>query len=69
MNKQIRCKTYDCRKPRDCWCRAIVLESATEEELQENDEPGNKYWIIGSASLNKEEAEYFVKLHNENLER
>lgn len=51
-----------CGSGKSCWCRLVVTEKY-KGTMSEDD------ILIGSGQLSQEEAEYFVKLHNENLER
>ena len=44
----------------DCWCR--VIEPKNPIVYGEHNE---EYYIVGSGSIPKAEAEYIVKLHNE----
>lgn len=64
---KVRWKTEPCFAGEDCWCRMIVPEepilfqgpSGFEDEI----------YVVGSAAIDKEIAEYFVQLHNKNLEK
>lgn len=56
-----RWKVIPCHTGEVCWCRCIVTE-----DYQDGDSD-DKY-IVGDAAMDKETAEYFVKLHNEKLD-
>ena len=57
-----------CHTGEQCWCRTILpVEPINYIEINTDFE--QEYYIIGDASVNKELAEYIVKLHNERLER
>lgn len=66
---KVRWKTEPCFTGEDCWCRMIIPEETipythtytTGEEVEEN------IYIVGAGAIDKEIAEYFVKLHNESL--
>ena len=62
----IKWETQTCGQGEECWCRTI---NPVEPILFKDGETENEYYIIGSGELNKETAEYFVKLHNQNLEK
>lgn len=51
-----------CPQGEECWCR--IIEPEKPILYGDNDE---EYYIVGSASIPKEEAEYIVKLHNQQL--
>ena len=44
-----------------CWCRSIVTVDFINEKQTPDD------CLIGSGHLSKDEAEYFVELHNAHL--
>lgn len=46
-----------CHLGEKCWCRIIDTEDPNDED-----------YVIGAAALNKEVAEYIVKLHNAYLD-
>jgi len=49
----------------DCWCRSIVTEQFDlDGDLSKQDDKV----VIGSAVMSEEEAEYFVYLHNKQLD-
>lgn len=57
-------KTETCSQGAKCWCRMIVpIKKIVHDE---NFEGG--IYIAGSGELTKKSAEYFVKLHNNNLD-
>ena len=53
--RKIKWKTKMCHVGSKCWCRLIVSE--------------NGYIIIGDGRLSKEEAAYFIRLHNKSIGR
>ena len=53
-----------CSQGEECWCRTI---NPVEPILYKDGDIENEYYIIGSGELNKETAEYLVKLHNQNI--
>jgi len=64
----VRWKTVTCPQGERCWCRGIKCEEPVmyqEDGSEENDE----YIVARYGEMTKEHAEYFVKLHNENIER
>lgn len=65
--KESKWKTYNACSD-TCWCRCIVIESATESQIKECEDLDNPVIVIGSGHLSKLEAEYFVELHNARLE-
>jgi len=57
----VKWKTTVCAQGRKCWCRIIEpVNKIIYDEIEE-------YYVVGSGSIPKEEAEYLVKLHNEKL--
>jgi hypothetical protein len=54
-----------CKEGEMCWCRTI---KPTESILFNDGDSQDEYWIVGSGELHKDTAEYFVKLHNKQLE-
>ena len=46
-----------------CWCRMVVPETEILDEI------GLPIHVIKSASIDKELAEYIVKMHNNNLKK
>ena len=72
----VRWKTMECFSGPQCWCRIIV----PVEPIPYNDEVEHfgktlvsteteYYQVVPDGSLDKKTAEYFVKLHNEHLDR
>lgn len=55
-----------CSQGEECWCRIIkpVVPLLFQEVGQDEE-----YHIVSSGSLDKDAAEHFVKLHNENLKK
>lgn len=59
--KDVEWKVGPCFSGEDCWCRIIVpVENiiTSDGEIEE---------VVGPASINKDIAEYIVKLHNDRL--
>jgi hypothetical protein len=50
-----------CPQGEECWCRTIK----PIEPILYEDGGDAEYYVVGMAEMNKETAEYFVKLHNE----
>lgn len=55
-------KSTLCEQGEECWCRIIepaepILHSDTQKE----------YYVVGSGSIPKLEAEHLVELHNKSL--
>ena len=57
----IKWKTTPCHQGEECWCRII---EPTEPILYDDNE---EYYIVGSGSIPKLEAEHLVQLHNKNI--
>lgn len=55
-------KVGTCHQGEQCWCRTI---EPIEPIIYKDGDIEGSYYIVGSGELNKETAEYFVKLHNE----
>jgi hypothetical protein len=53
-----------CSQGEECWCRTISPEEPITFKSGEIEE---EYYIIGSGEINKETAEYIVKLHNQTI--
>jgi hypothetical protein len=63
----VKWKTATCSQGEECWCRAIVPVvpiSYAEDEMN----VGQEYTIVRPGEIHKELAEYFVSLHNFNLD-
>ena len=60
----VKWKTGTCSQGEQCWCRTI---EPVEPILYKDGDTEDSYYIVGSAEMLKETAEYFVKLHNETL--
>ena len=56
--------TKTCSQGEICWCRIVVPK---EPILFSNGEFEEEYYIIGSGAIAKDDAEYFVELHNSKL--
>ena len=54
-----------CSQGENCWCRTI---KPIEPILFNDGDSQDEYWIVGSGELHKNIAEYFVELHNKNIE-
>jgi hypothetical protein len=54
-----------CSQGERCWCRTI---KPIEPILFDDGDSQDEYWIVGSGELHKNIAEYFVELHNKNIE-
>ena len=54
-------KTTPCLQGEECWCRIIEPK---EKIIFDEDE---EYYIVGSGSIPKLEAEHLVELHNKSL--
>ncbi len=58
---KVKWKSVPCHVGKTCWCRMIM----PKKKMLDNE--GKEIYIVGSGTLSKVEAEYFVKLHNEFL--
>jgi hypothetical protein len=58
---KVKWKATPCLQGEECWCRII---EPVEPILYDGDE---EYYIAGSGSIPKLEAEYLVELHNRKL--
>jgi len=72
----VKWKVIECFSGPDCWCRKIVpVDPIHYNEEIENfgktfvSKENEKYEIIPDGSVDKDTAEYIVKLHNENYDR
>lgn len=62
----IKWKVETCHQGESCWCRTInTITPIFFKHKEEWDE--EEYYVVGSGELNKEMAEYFVKLHNKQI--
>ncbi len=61
----VRWKVGTCFSDNDCWCRPVQGEEPIMFKDGEDDE---EFFIARSGELSKSFAEYFVRLHNEQLE-
>ena len=58
---KVKWKTSPCQQGQECWCRIIEpVKPIIYDEYGE-------YYIVGSASIPKLEAEHLVELHNKSL--
>lgn len=64
---QVEWKTTLCHVGKECWCRCIEPKKKIKYKEDENDEDFREFYLIGDGSVNKELANYIVKLHNEKL--
>ena len=53
-----------CSQGEKCWCRTIKPVKPIFYE----DGGDAEYYVVGMGELRKETAEYFVKLHNKNID-
>ena len=60
---KVKWKVSLCNEGKSCWCRIIE----PMEDIKHDDNDG--IYITKSGSINKEHAEYIVKLHNDNLKQ
>jgi len=58
-------KVDTCHVGESCWCRTIVPETPIEYFIVS--EKTEEYYIIGSAAINEDMANYIVELHNQKL--
>ena len=58
---KVKWKSSPCQQGEECWCRII---EPVEPIMYDGDE---EYYIVGSASIPKLEAEHLVELHNNSL--
>lgn len=58
---KVKWKASPCHQGGECWCRII---EPIEPILYDRDE---EYYIVGSGSIPKLEAEHLVELHNRSL--
>lgn len=65
---QVPWKATECFSGPDCWCRIIVPVEPIFYTHPESDTK-YEYSILDAGALDQETAEYFVKLHNERLEK
>ena len=64
----VRWKIVTCSQGEKCWCRAIKCEKLImyqEDESEDEDE----YFVVRYGEMNKDHAEYFVKLHNDRINK
>lgn len=62
MNKfEVPWKIVTCREGEECWCRAI------KPEIPILNEDEQEIFIISTGEIEKELAEYIVRIHNETL--
>jgi hypothetical protein len=61
----VRWKVGTCFSSDECWCRPIQGE---EPIIFKDGGEDSEFFIARSGELSKSFAEYFVKLHNQNLE-
>ena len=61
---QVKWKVGTCSQGEECWCRTIKPVGSI---IYKDGDIDAEYYVVGSAELLKETAEYFVKLHNEKL--
>jgi hypothetical protein len=63
----VRWKVETCFSGEKCWCRIVVPENpiSFKEEERKNEE---EFQIISDGAVDKETAEYIVKIHNERIE-
>lgn len=54
-----------CSQGEECWCRTIKPVGPI---IYKDGDIDAEYYVVGSAELLKETAEYFVKLHNKNID-
>jgi hypothetical protein len=55
-----------CSQGESCWCRVIKCEPLLMYKESEDSEY-EEFWVVGPGQLQKEIAERFVFLHNQNL--
>ncbi len=60
----VRWKIVTCDQGEKCWCRAIKCE---EPLMFKEDNSEDEYFVVRYGELNKDHAEYFVKLHNNTI--
>jgi len=60
---KIKWKTETCQQGAKCWCRMVV----PAKPLYYDDCNSDGLYIAGSGELSKRAAQYFVKLHNQEL--
>lgn len=58
---KVEWKSTPCIQGEECWCRIIEPE---EKIIYGEDE---EYYVVGSGSIPKLEAEHLVELHNKSL--
>lgn len=63
----VKWKVETCFSGENCWCRVVVPEKPITFKEQER-EHEEEFQIISDGSINKETAEYIVKIHNERIE-
>ena len=61
-------KTTECFSE-NCWCRIILPVEPILYSHPESPDIEREYVIVDAGALDQETAEYFVKLHNEHLDR
>ena len=68
---QVKWKTSTCGQGEQCWCRIVEPEikiEYIEGKFYDGTDIMNELYIIGSGGINKEFAEYFVRLHNNTID-
>jgi hypothetical protein len=62
-------KVSTCSSGEGCWCRIVEPEEKIEYTIMHSDDDSrtDEFYFIGSGSVDKDLAEYIVKLHNENI--
>lgn len=63
----VRWKVETCFSGEDCWCRTVVPEKPITFKYKDR-EYEEEFQIISDGSIDKETAEYIVKIHNERIE-
>lgn len=62
-------KTMECFSGPECWCRIIVPVEPILYSHPESPDIEHEYVIVDAGALDKETAEYIVRLHNENYDK
>lgn len=65
MSRMLPWKVDECSEGKSCWCRIVIPENFIP--YKEGDAEGQIEFIIPSSSINREDAEHIVHIHNLSL--